>query len=62
MKILFWGTPEFSVPSLRALSEEGHDIVGVVTRPFRPSGRGRYIRSSAFKAEALVLSVYILEP
>ena len=36
MKILFWGTPEFAVPSLRALSEEGHDIVGVVTQPDRP--------------------------
>ena len=62
MKILFWGTPEFSVPSLRALGEEGYDIVGVVTRPDRPAGRGRELRASAVKAEALDQSFRILEP
>ena len=62
MKILFWGTPEFAVPSLRALGEEGHDIVGVVTRPDRPAGRGRELRASAVKAEALDQSFDILEP
>ena len=62
MKILFWGTPEFAVPSLRALGEEGHDIVGVVTQPDRPAGRGREIRASAVKAEALDESFRILEP
>ncbi len=62
MKILFWGTPEFAVPSLRALGEEGHDIVGVVTQPDRPAGRGRELRASAVKAEALDQSLDILEP
>ncbi len=62
MKILFWGTPEFAVPSLRALGEEGHDIVGVVTQPDRPAGRGRELRASAVKAEALDESFRILEP
>ncbi len=62
MKILFWGTPEFAVPSLRALAEEGHDIVGVVTRPDRPAGRGRELRASAVKAEALDQSLEVLEP
>ena len=62
MRILFWGTPEFAVPSLRALSEEGHDIVGVVTQPDRPAGRGRELRASAVKAEALDQSFRILEP
>ena len=62
MKILFWGTPEFAVPSLRALGEEGHHIVGVVTRPDRPAGRGRELRASAVKAEALDQSLDILEP
>lgn len=62
MKILFWGTPAFAVPSLRALSEEGHDIVGVVTQPDRPAGRGRELRSSAVKEEALDQSFLILEP
>jgi hypothetical protein len=62
VKILFWGTPEFSVPSLRALGEEGHDIVGVVTRPDRPAGRGRELRASAVKTEALDQIFRILEP
>ena len=62
MKILFWGTPEFAVPSLRALGEEGHDIVGVVTRADRPAGRGRELRASAVKVEALDQSFRILEP
>ena len=62
MKILFCGTPEFAVPSLRALGEEGQDIVGVVTQPDRPAGRGRELRASAVKEEALDQSFRILEP
>ena len=62
MKILFWGTPAFAVPSLRALGEEGHDVVGVVTQPDRPAGRGREVRASAVKQEALDESFEILEP
>lgn len=53
MRILFWGTPEFAVPSLRAVGEEGHDVVGVVTQPDRPAGRGQKVRSSAVKQVAL---------
>ena len=62
MRILFWGTPVFAVPSLRALGEEGHEIVGVVTQPDRPAGRGRELRASAVKEEALDQSFRILEP
>ena len=62
MKILFWGTPEFAIPSLRALAEEGHDIVGVVTQPDRPAGRGRELQASAVKVEALDQSFRVLEP
>jgi methionyl-tRNA formyltransferase len=62
VKILFWGTPDFALPSLRALSEEGHDIVGVVTQPDRPAGRGRVLRASPVKQEALDQSFAILEP
>ncbi len=62
MKILFWGTPVFAVPSLRALGEEGHEVVGVVTQPDRPAGRGRELRASAVKQEALDESYPILEP
>ena len=62
MRILFWGTPEFALAALRALGEEGHDIVGVVTRPDRPAGRGRQVQPSAVKAEAFGSSLPILEP
>jgi methionyl-tRNA formyltransferase len=41
MRVLFWGTPEFATPALRALLGEGMDVVGVVTQPDRPQGRHR---------------------
>lgn len=53
MRVLFWGTPEFAIPSLRALAEEGHELVGVVTQPDRPAGRGRQLSSSPVKRVAL---------
>lgn len=62
MRILFWGTPEFALPSLRALEEEGHDIVGVVTQPDRPAGRGRELRESPVKVAAREEGHRILTP
>ncbi len=41
MRVLFWGTPEFATPALRALIGEGFDVAGVVTQPDRPVGRSR---------------------
>jgi methionyl-tRNA formyltransferase len=41
VRVLFWGTPEFAAPSLRALVGEGFEVVGVVTRPAKPVGRSR---------------------
>ena len=41
MRVLFWGTPAFALPTLDALEDEGHQVVGVVTQPDRPKGRGR---------------------
>ncbi|MDE3052682.1 MAG: methionyl-tRNA formyltransferase, partial [Gemmatimonadota bacterium] len=41
MQVLFWGTPDFAAPALRALIGEGFDVVGVVTQPDRPVGRSR---------------------
>ncbi len=52
MRVLFWGTPEFAVPSLRALAAAGHSVVGVVTRPDRPRGRGRKPQPSVVKSVA----------
>jgi methionyl-tRNA formyltransferase len=62
MRILFWGTPEFAVPSLRALDDEGFDIVGVVTQPDRPAGRGRHLRSPEVKAVGYELGLEVFEP
>ena len=53
MNVLFWGTPQFAVSSLRALAEEGHEVVGVVTQPDRPAGRGRALRPSPVKRVAM---------
>ena len=62
MKVLFWGTPLFALPALRALAEEGHVVVGVVTQPDRPSGRGRAVHVSPIKQEALEEGIPVLQP
>ncbi len=62
MRILFWGTPEFAVPSLLALSDEGHEIVAVVTQPDRPAGRGQRMRPSPVKEAALEEGIPVLTP
>lgn len=62
MRILFWGTPDFAVPSLRALQEEGHVVVAAVTQPDRPAGRGRAPRPSAVKREAEQEGIPVLQP
>ena len=62
MRILFWGTPAFAVPSLRALDDEGYEVVGVVTRPDRPAGRGRHLTASPVKEVALAQGLPVLTP
>lgn len=62
MRILFWGTPDFAVPSLRALVGEGFDIVAVVTQPDRPAGRGRRLTPSPVKQAALEEGLPVLTP
>lgn len=62
MRILFWGTPAFAVPALRALDDEGFDIVGVVTQPDRPAGRGRRLTPSEVKEVALEQAFPVLTP
>ncbi|HEV3049358.1 MAG TPA: methionyl-tRNA formyltransferase [Longimicrobium sp.] len=62
MKVLFWGTPAFALPALRSLSEEGHVVVGVVTQPDRPAGRGREVHMSPVKQEALEEGIPVLQP
>jgi methionyl-tRNA formyltransferase len=63
LKVLFWGTPEFATPSLRALLGEGFDVVGVVTQPDRPQGRSRStLVPSPIKAIALDEQLPVLQP
>ena len=63
MNILYWGTPEYSVPTLLALHNAGHQIVGVVSQPDRRRGRGKQLLPSAVKicAQSLGLPVYTPE-
>ncbi len=62
MRVVFWGTPEFALPSLRALLGEGHDVLAVVTQPDRPAGRGRTLRASPVKQLAEEQKVPVLQP
>ncbi len=60
--IVFMGTPDFSVPCLRALINSGHEIRAVVTQPDRPSGRGRKVVSSPVKDVALEKNLKVFQP
>src|SRR5690349_1269557 len=63
MKVLFWGTPEFAAPPLRALMGEGFDVVGVVTQPDRPQGRSRSaLVASPIKQIAIAESIPVFQP
>jgi methionyl-tRNA formyltransferase len=62
MKVLFWGTPEFAIPALHALGDEGHDVVAVVTQPDRPAGRGQRTAVSPVKEFALQEMIPVLQP
>ena len=62
MKILFWGTPRYAVPSLEALHAAGHTIVAVVTQPDRRRGRGKALQPSPVKERALQLGVPVFTP
>ncbi len=61
-RIVFMGTPDFSVPSLEALHAAGHDIVLVVTRPDKPSGRGRKLSAPPVKKAAIKLKRPMIQP
>lgn len=62
MKIVFMGTPEFAVASLDILIQHHYDVVGVVTVPDKPAGRGQQIQQSAVKKYALEKGLKILQP
>lgn len=62
LRIVFMGTPEFAVPSLRRLVAEGCNVVAVVTAPDKPAGRGQQLRKSEVKIAAEELGLPILQP
>ena len=61
-RIVFMGTPDFSVPSLKALIEHGHNVLAAVTQPDRPKGRGRKIISCPVKRTAMENKIEVLQP
>ena len=62
VKVVFAGTPEAALPALRAVAESRHELVGVVTRPDAPAGRGRKLVASPVAARAEELGVPVLKP
>ena len=62
LRIVFMGTPEFAVPSLRALVAGGYNVVGVVTTPDKPAGRGQKLHESNVKVAARELGLPVLQP
>ncbi len=62
LRIIFMGTPEFAVESLRALHEGGYNVVAVVTMPDKPAGRGHKLQFSPVKQYALEAGLPILQP
>jgi len=62
VRIVFMGTPDFAVESLKALVENGYKVVGVITAPDKPAGRGRQLSESAVKKYALQQSLPVLQP
>lgn len=62
LRIVFMGTPEFAVPSLRALVAGGYHVVAVVTTPDKPAGRGQKLHESDVKVAARELGLPVLQP
>ena len=62
MRIVYFGTPEFAVPTLRTLIESSHDVVALVSQPDRPRGRGHHLAPTATKVLAESKGVPVLQP
>ena len=62
LRIVFMGTPEFAVASLKALVDAGYNVVGVITAPDKPAGRGMKMTESAVKKYAVEKAITILQP
>ena len=62
MRIVFMGTPDFSVPALNALVDAGHEVAAVVTQPDRPKGRGKDVQMTPVKLQALEYGIPVYQP
>ncbi len=62
LRIIFMGTPDFAVETLKAIIENNYTVVGVITAPDKPAGRGRKLKASAVKEYALSQQLTILQP
>lgn len=62
MRIVFMGTPDFAVPTLKALVENGYEVVGVFTQPDRPKGRGNKVVASPVKEYAVKQNIPVFQP
>lgn len=62
MKVIFMGTPDFSVGTLRALAEAGHEVVLAVTQPDKPKGRGEKMQMTPVKEAALEYGIPVFQP
>ena len=62
MRIVFMGTPDFSVPALQALVEAGHQVIAVVTQPDKPKGRGKEVQMTPVKIQAMEYGIPVYQP
>jgi methionyl-tRNA formyltransferase len=62
LRVVFFGTPEFALPTLDALLQSPHPVVGVITRQDRPRGRGQRTTDTPVKARALAAGIPLLQP
>jgi methionyl-tRNA formyltransferase len=62
LNIVYMGTPDFAVPTLRALRESGHRVLAVVTQPDRPKGRGRKLAPPPVKKTATAFGIPVIQP
>jgi methionyl-tRNA formyltransferase len=62
LRVVFFGTPAFAVPTLIRITHSAHQVVGVVTQPDRPRGRGQQLTPSPVKAEAQALQLPVFQP
>jgi methionyl-tRNA formyltransferase len=62
VRVAFWGSPEFALPTLEALLESAHEVVAVVTQPAKPKGRGRVVEPTPIQKRAQASGIAVLSP